>query len=166
MFVYSMRASTIKFFGVICIALVGLIALIALVPSYVNGNGMVEAGIANADTKSYNYDKIKGESDVAGFLNQFGWSVDMASVKKEEVTLPDEFDKVLTGYNEIQRAQGLDLSKYKKKRITRYTFEVTNYNGYEGKVLANVLVYRNKVIGGDICSADVTGFVHGFEAKK
>lgn len=166
MFIYSMRASTIKFFGVICVALVGLIALIALVPSYVSNNGMVEAGISDIEGKSYSYDKIKSESDAEEFLAQFGWSVDAASVEKGEVTLPDEFDKVLVGYNEIQRAQGLDLSKYKKKKITRYTFEVTNYNGYEGKVLANVLVYRNKVIGGDICSADVSGFVHGFEAKK
>ena len=166
MFVYSMRASTIKFFGVICIALVGLIALIAVVPSYVGNNGMVEAGISDVDSKSYTYDKMKNEGDVANFLAQFGWSVDASSVEKQEVTLPDEFDKVFAGYNEIQRAQGLDLSKYKKKKITRYTFEVTNYNGYEGKVLANVLIYRNKVIGGDICSSDVSGFVHGFEAKK
>ncbi len=166
MFIYSMRASTIKFFGVICVALVGLIALIAVVPSYVGSNGMVEAGITNVDGKSYNYDKIRNEGDAASFLAQFGWSVDTASVETREVTLPDEFDKVFAGYNEIQRAQGLDLSKYKNKKITRYTFEVTNYNGYDGKVLANVLVYRNKVIGGDICSADVSGFVHGFEAQK
>ncbi len=165
MFVYSMRASTIKFFGVICVALVGLIALIAIVPSYVASNGMVEAGISDAEGKSYNYDKIKSAEDAAEFLAQFGWSVDASACESQEVTLPEEFDKVFAGYNEIQRAQGLDLSKYKKKKITRYTFEVTNYNGYDGKVIANVLVYRNKVIGGDICSADVSGFVHGFEAQ-
>ena len=166
MFIYSMRASTIKFFGVICIALVGLIALIAVVPSYVSSNGTLEVGISDLESKSYNYDKMKSADDVAAFLAQFGWSVNTSSVEKKEVTLPSEFDKVFAGYNEIQRAQGLDLSKYKNKKITRYTFEVSNYNGYDGKVLANVLVYRNKVIGGDICSADVTGFVHGFEMPK
>jgi hypothetical protein len=57
----------------------------------------------------------------------------------------------------------LDLSKYKKKTVTRYTFMVTDYKGYEGTVYANVLVYRGRVIGGDICSADVSGFIHGFE---
>ena len=166
MFIYSMRASTIKFFGVICVALVGLIALIAIVPSYISSNGMVEAGVNNLDSKSYNYEKIKNEADAVEFLAQFGWSADPSSVQKQEVTLPGEFDKVFAGYNEIQRAQGLDLSKYKNKKITRYTFEISNYNGYDGTVYANVLVYRNKVIGGDICSADVSGFVHGFEAQK
>jgi hypothetical protein len=45
----------------------------------------------------------------------------------------------------------------------RYTYEITNYEGAEGKVYANVIVYRNKVIGGDICSANANGFIHGFE---
>ena len=166
MFIYSMRASTIKFFGVICVALAGLIALIAIVPSYVSGDGFVQAGISSIDGQSYNYEKVKSTGDAASFLSQFGWSVDEATCEVSEVKLPSEFDKVFSGYNEIQKAQGLDLSKYKNKKITRYTFEVTNYNAYEGRVLANVLVYRNKVIGGDICSADVTGFVHGFEMPK
>ena len=166
MFIYSMRASTIKFFGVICVALAGLIALIAVVPSYVSSSGFVEAGISDLDGQSYNYGKIKGKDDAADFLAQFGWSVDGATCEVSEVKMPSEFDKVFAGYNEIQRAQGLDLSKYKNKKITRYTFEVTNYNAYEGRVLANVLVFRNKVIGGDVCSADVNGFVHGFEAPQ
>ena len=59
----------------------------------------------------------------------------------------------------------LDLSKYKKKNVMRYTYEVTNYEGANGTVYANILVYRNRVIGGDICSADMKGFIHGFEKK-
>ena len=52
------------------------------------------------------------------------------------------------------------------KEVTRYTFKVTNYEGHEGTVYANVLVWRKKVIGGDICSAEITnGFVQGFEKK-
>ena len=47
----------------------------------------------------------------------------------------------------------------------RYTYEITNYDGEDGVVYANILIYRNRVIGGDICSADVTGFIHGFEKK-
>ena len=45
----------------------------------------------------------------------------------------------------------------------RYTYELTNYDGYDGKVYVNMIVYRNRVIGGDVCSADVNGFIHGFE---
>ena len=79
------------------------------------------------------------------------------------MTVPTEFDKVYAAYNELQKEQGLNLSRYKGKDVTRYTFAITNYKDYEGTVYANVLVYRNRVIGGDVCSADVSGFVHGFE---
>jgi hypothetical protein len=69
-------------------------------------------------------------------------------------------------YNEVQKQQGLDLEKYKGKDVIRYTYEITNYPGEEGKVLANLIVYKNRVIGGDICSADVNGFIHGFAKPK
>ena len=97
------------------------------------------------------------------FLRQFGWEVSGAPKEVVEVTIPSEFDKIFTGYNEIQKRQGLDLSDYKKKKVMRYTYEVTNYTGADGVVYANILVYRNRVIGGDICSANVSGFIHGFE---
>ena len=74
-----------------------------------------------------------------------------------------DYRKVYAAYNELQKEQGLNLSRYKGKDVTRYTFAITNYKDYEGTVYANVLVYRNRVIGGDVCSADVSGFVHGFE---
>ena len=170
MFIYSFKASSIKFFGIICVALAALIALIALVPAYA-GTTDTPAGVQDAQspevesptTVSYTYDKVKSADAAARFLSQFGWVVDAGSVETAEVTIPAEFDKIFAGYNELQKSQGLDLSKYKKKAVTRYTFAVTNYADYEGDVYANVLVYRGRVIGGDICSADVNGFIHGFE---
>ena len=171
MFIYSFKASSIKFFGILCVAMAALITLIAFVPAYAGdetpkpGGGMaVDAPEAESGvTQTVRYDKVKTADDAAGFLSQFGWVVDAGSVETREVTIPAQFDKVFAGYNELQKAQGLDLSKYKKKTVTRYTFTVTDYEGYEGTVYANVLVYRNRVIGGDICSADVSGFIHGFE---
>ena len=158
MIVYSLRASTLRFFGVIAVSLAVLIALIVLVPTY--------AAEESQPTISYTYEKVKSEDDAERFLAQFGWIVDATPLEVSEVTMPDEFDKIFAAYNEIQKEQGLNLVKYKRKKLTRYTFEVTNYEGYDGKVLANVLVYRKKVIGGDICSAEITdGFVQGFEKK-
>lgn len=163
MFIYSFRATTLKFLGIISVTLVALIAIIAFVPVYVEEGNTVNAAADGSAAVDYSYDKVKNVGDAADFLAQFGWTVNGNTAESVEVTIPAEFDKVFAGYNEIQRAQGLDLSKYKKKDLTRYTFEVTNYEGYEGKVYANVLVFRNRVVGGDICSADVNGFVHGFE---
>ncbi len=160
MFIYSMRANTIKFFAVICLALTALITLIAFVPTYVSEDS-VQAGV----DVSYNYEKIKSNDDRINFIKQFGWEVEAQPLKEQQVVIPKDFDKVFAAYNEIQRKQGLDLSSFKKKSVMRYTYAVTNYPDYEGEVYINILVYRNNVIGGDVCSADVNGFVHGFERK-
>ena len=110
--------------------------------------------------ESISFDNVKSSSDVISFLSQYGWTVSEAPIEECEITIPKDFDKVLTSYNEIQKQQGLDLSKYQRKTAKRYTFKVTNYEDYEGTVYANVIVYRNKVIAGDICSADAKGFIH------
>ncbi len=160
MFIYSMHANTIKFFAVICLSLTALIALIAFVPTYTTGDAQ-QVGM----DATYNFEKIKTNDDRINFLKQFGWEVEAEPVKEQPVVIPGEFDKIFSAYNEIQRTQGLDLSAFKKKAVMRYTYVVKNYPNYDGEVYVNILVYRNIVIGGDVCSADINGFVHGFERK-
>ena len=167
MFIYSFRASTLKFFAVICAALVALIALIAFVPTYaVSPSQPTSANTVAEETQKivkYDYDNVKSPEDAVKFLSQFGYEVNPEPNATETVTIPSEFDKIFVGYNQIQKSQGLDLSRYKNKTVTRYTFTVKNYPDWDGTVYANVLIYKGRVIGGDICSADVSGFVHGFE---
>ncbi len=161
MFIYSMKASTLKFFSVMVLCVIALVTLIAFIPDYDTPAISIPVGSEGGIT----FDKIKTNEDRIAFLGQFGWLVSEEAVEEAEITIPAEFDRVFTGYNELQKKQGLDLSKYKRKGMTRYTYEVTNYDGYDGRVLANLLVYRGKVVGGDICSADVNGFVHGFDCS-
>ena len=158
MFIYSIKAKTVKLFGFICVLLVGVIMLAAFVPN--------TSFVPASSEGEIDYSGIRNNEDRIGFLRQFGWEVSPEETESEQVTIPAEFDKVFAGYNEIQKRQGLDLSKYKGKTMMRYTYDVTNYPDYEGKVQANILVYRGKVIGGDICSADINGFIHGFENQK
>ena len=56
----------------------------------------------------------------------------------------------------------VDLSKYKEKTCTRYTYQVLNYKDAAQGVRANVLVLNDKVIGGDVSSVLLNGFIHGF----
>lgn len=157
MFVYSIRSATIKFICSIVLSVAVLITLVALIPTYADDA---------EPTSSISYSKIYENSDRINFISQFGWEVKETPVEEVEVTVPESFDKVYLGYNEMQKEQGLNLSKYKGKTVTRYTYEVTNYPDYDGTVYISLLVYKDKVIGGDVCSADVNGFVHGFEAPE
>ncbi|OGO93246.1 MAG: hypothetical protein A2Y17_02670 [Clostridiales bacterium GWF2_38_85] len=153
MFVYTLKASTIKFFGVVLLSVVVLIALVAAIPDYNTGE---VAAVA------INYDDIKTNENRVEFLESFGYTIKTEPSEVVEVVIPDEFNSIYETYNNIQKSQGLNLKKYQGKKITRYTYEVENY-GYDGRVLANLLIYKNKVIGGDVCSLDGEGFIHGFE---
>ncbi|MBS5725280.1 MAG: DUF4830 domain-containing protein [Clostridiales bacterium] len=158
MFVYSLKASSLKFACVIGVAVIALVALLILMPT----TKEVAAGSILEDNGTINYEKIKTNENRLEFLSQFGWEAGDAAVEEVEVRIPTDFDKVMNAYNEVQKAQGLDLSKYKGKTATRYTYEIRNYPDYDGTVFANIIVYKNRVIGGDICSSDVSGFIHGF----
>jgi hypothetical protein len=158
MFVYSIRSATIKFICAIALSIAVLFALVILIPTYGNGESKAVSDIS--------YTKIYENKDRLEFISQFGWEVSEEPLETVEVTVPESFDTVYLGYNEMQQEQGLNLAKYKGKTVTRYTYKVTNYPEYDGTVYLSLLVYKNKIVGGDVCSADVNGFVHGFAAPK
>lgn len=161
MFICSVKGNTLKLFGLIVLAVVAIAVIVIAVPSA----DAVEAGsIFEGDTISY--DKVKTDASRRDFLSQFGWETKDACIEEVEVQIPENFDKVMNAYNEIQKSQGLDLSEYKGKTVQRYTYEITNYPDYNGTVYANIIVYKNRVIGGDLCSSDIKGFIHGFESEE
>ncbi len=162
MFIYSLKASTVKFFTVLTLSVIALVTLIVFIPK---SDEAVSQSVYT-DGQSVSFDKIKTNEDRISFLSQFGWEVEAEPAEEAQITVPAEFDKVFIAYNELQKQQGLDLGKYKKKKMVRYTYVVTNYPDYDGKVYANIIVYRNRVVGGDICSADTNGFLHGFALEK
>lgn len=162
MFVRSVKMSTIKLVSIAALAIIATIALIIFIPSESSAE---TAATPVGETKEIRFDKIKTESDRTAFLSQFGYTVKDTPIECVEVKIPKEFDKVFAAYNELQKAEGLDLSRYRGKTVMRYTYEVTNYPSYDGDVLASLLVYKNKVIGGDVCSKDPSGFAHGFTKK-
>lgn len=161
MFIYSMRAGTIRFFGILSVALVALITLITFVPE-LEPAAAVGSEITE-ESVTVSFDKVKSNEDRIAFLAQFGWQVEQTPIESTTVTIPREFDKVFATYNQLQRAQGLDLSEYGGKTVERHTYKITNYEGFEGTVYANLLISRGRVIGGDICAAEADGFVHGFQ---
>ena len=94
-------------------------------------------------------------------LNGFGWEVGRRPVKTEAVQIPDTFDVVYTDYNKLQKDSGFDLEKYKGQKAMRYTYIVKNYPDVDaGEIYANVLIIDGTVIGGDIMSSRLDGFMH------
>lgn len=151
--------STVRLVSIAAIAIIATLALIIFIPS---GDTSAVSAVESSEQKEIRFDKIKTDEDRVSFLSQFGYTVDASPTETVEVTIPKEFDKVFAAYNELQKAEGLDLGRYKGKKLMRYTYKVTNYPGYDGDVYASLLIYKNKVVGGDVCSASPDGFAHGF----
>ena len=165
MFIYSLKASTLKFIAVVVISIGLLITLISIIPS--GGETVYAASDANGKNNvKINYKNIKTNDDRINFLKQFEWELNPEPVEAVEIIIPKEFDSVYKKYNDVQKAQSFNLEKYRNKAVKRYTYEVFGYFGYNGKVYANILVYNEKVVGGDICSADFNGFMHGFDKNN
>jgi hypothetical protein len=96
------------------------------------------------------------------FLTSFGWEVETEPIEILEVVIPEKFDDIYAAYNDMQKSQGFDLSKNTGDRCKRFAYRITNYPGVEEPVRAHLLVFKDKVIGGDICSEVAGSFMHGF----
>lgn len=155
MFVVTLKSNKIKRAVIIlCVAL--LIVLLT-----VFGINVLCGGVSKASA-------VSGKADIVKFISNFGWVTDSEPLEVKKVVIPEEFDDVYENYNKIQLQQGYDLSKYCGREVERYTFKVTNYPNYENDdtIRINVLVYDGNIIGGDVCSVRLDGFMHGFEKVK
>lgn len=158
MFVLSVNSKTAK---VLALAAVGIIAGVIL--------AKVSTFSANVSNVNGIVLKASNAEERVAFLSQFGWEVTEDPIEVAEVIIPEQFDDTYKAYNEIQKKQGFDLEKYKGVRVKRWTYEIKNYPGYaedSGCIRANILVSDGVVIGGDICSVELDGFMHGFKVKE
>lgn len=107
--------------------------------------------------------ELKTESDRQSFIKEMGWQVSEEYEECKVVVIPEEFNDVYEKYNELQKEQGFDLSKYKGKTVEIYSYPVYNYEGYEDKdcIKCNILICDGILIGGDVCSVELDGFMQG-----
>ena len=157
MFVISLKSDIIK-----KLTLVAVIAVFVLIGGVVAVSTNEVATVGNFSDIS-----LKGSThqERADFFRQFGWEISEEPTEIKETIIPEEFDETYEQYNAIQKGQNLNLEKYKGMRVKSWSYDILNYPGYEntdGVIKGNILTYDGKIIGGDICSVELGGFMHGF----
>lgn len=100
------------------------------------------------------------------FLKDFGWEVTNSPKESSQVKIPDKSGQVFDRYNALQKSQGYDLTEYAGKTVMRFVYEIKNYPGATEPVYATLLVYKNKIIGGDITDTAASGKIHSFSMPK
>ena len=143
----------------ICVILAACIILVSMA----RGRAADAAAMTGSQQIEVSYKNIRENADRVTFLNAFGWEVAEEPVSIEEITIPKEFNEIYEAYNRMQKEQALDLSRYRGKTLRRYTYQVRNYPDRDDPIWANLLIYKNRVIAGDICSSEFHGFMHGFQ---
>lgn len=139
---------------------VALAALVCCCALALNLSNSATQEVAAA-TSAPNPKGVKTNEDRVEYLNSYGWEVVNEPLATQELLIPEEMDDSYNDYLALQSNQGFDLSKYAGKRVKRYTYEITNYPTGEAGVQANLLIYKNTVIGGEVLSPQLDGFLHG-----
>lgn len=162
MFILTVKSNRVKKIVIfIFLSIFALFSIFTLKIITTNSNNQTK----NISVNKYSLN-VKSNEGRLNFLSQFGWEVIPEPLEIVEVPIPETFNSTYEKYNAIQKEQGLDLSKYKGKNCTRFTYQVLNHKESPKGARANILVYKNKVIGGDICSVELGGFMHGFSQNE
>ena len=108
---------------------------------------------ARAVTAAAEVKHIRTNDDRLAYLSGLGWEVSLQPIATEELLIPQQFDESYNDYLKLQEDQGFDLARYCGKRIKRYTYQLTNYPARDEPMQIALLIYKNRVIGGQIQSA-------------
>lgn len=112
-------------------------------------DGSAEQTTAQASTSAWT-----AQQRIA-YLEACGWEVDASTGAVKEVIIPSDFDETYQSYADLQAKQGFELEKYRGKRVKQIIYEITNDG--EEELMAELLVYRGKIIAGDVFSMKTDG---------
>ena len=85
------------------------------------------------------------------YINSLGVELESDEYSKKDTVIPIEFGDVYQKYNVLQKQAGFDLSGYKGKNVTIYTYNCDTYK------VVNLIVCKGRLIGGDICDLQIDG---------
>ncbi len=158
MFIWSFKTSKKE----LLLLIIGIIMFIAAIAYVLWPKGDSQTSLLVQ--KGYSIE-AETEEQRLSFATQFGWEIAEEPVEVREVVIPAQFSDVYENYNKLQMEQGFDLTQYKGERAKRWTYRITNYPGTADVVYINMLIRNGKVIGGDVCSTALNGFMHGFSPE-
>ena len=137
----TFKTTKARALGIICVVLAVIIAVILFV-----FGGKEQPPAQEAVSRRVTDNKSRVE-----FISSFGWKPEEEPSSVGEVLIPQEFDDVLTQYNELQKAAGMDLTPYLGKTVKKYSYAISDYPG-GGEAFATIYVYGGTVIAADVSS--------------
>lgn len=107
----------------------------------------------------------KDEKSRLDYICSLGYTPLKEGGETTVITIPTEFSAVYTEYNRIQLKAGFDLSKHKGCDVIRYTYMLEDFPP-EDYAVVNLLILEGEIIGGDISSRRLDGFMYPLLPKQ
>lgn len=149
------------------IGIKGIVAVSALTVLLVLGIVFLSRCTGKKTTLNYNGTEYslcaENEKQMADFLKNLGYETSKKADAINTVIIPSDFNEVYTTYNELQKSVGFDLTSYSGKECVQYTYCINNANT---PLEANLLVYDNVIIGGDIHETVSNGTLYALLDKN
>lgn len=102
-----------------------------------------DAAFADGSTNALRMEYLKG----------LGINADDSSVGSRKIIIPYRFSEPYVQYNEMQKSAGFDLTRFKGKKVTLYTYKALADEAAE----IHLLVHNGSIIGGDITQIQLNG---------
>lgn len=109
---------------------------------------------------------VAGNDGRVQFLKNLGWEVSASPAESGQVRIPQTQNQVFSRYNDLQKSAGYDLSTYAGKTVMRYVYKINNYPSATEPVYATLLVYKDKIIGGDITDTAANGIMQALVKRS
>ncbi len=132
-------------------------ALMSLALGLVIGSALLLAGCFGGDKETEVITAATNEERVA-YLEALGWQVEPQPIETLDLQLPEKLEGEWDAYAKLQKGQGLPFSDFAGQAVKRYTYTVTNYPEIPQGVQANLYLWGDQIIGGDVIFTGQGGF--------
>ena len=132
-------------------------ALMSLALGLVIGSALLLAGCFGGDKETEVITAATNEERVA-YLEGLGWQVEPQPIETLDLQLPEKLEGEWDVYAKLQKGQGLPFSEFAGQAVKRYTYTVTNYPEIPQGVQANLYLWGDQIIGGDVIFTGQGGF--------
>ena len=132
-------------------------ALMSLALGLVIGSALLLAGCFGGDKETEVITAATNEERVA-YLEALGWQVEPQPIETLDLQLPEKLEGEWDAYAKLQKGQGLPFFEFAGQAVKRYTYTVTNYPEIPQGVQANLYLWGDQIIGGDVIFTGQGGF--------
>ena len=124
-------------------------ALMSLALGLEIGSALLLAGCFGGDKETEVITAATNEERVA-YLEALSWQVEPQPIETLDLQLPEKLEGEWDAYAKLQKGQGLPFSEFAGQAVKRYTYTVTNYPEIPQGVQANLYLWGDQIIGGDV----------------